>query len=116
MISKEDFVKSISAIQKAFECENELNDVFKKYGVGSEIYLSGMCADAIVNLLHIIFGAADEEEWISYFCFDLNFGKDFQKGTIVCVDGSKPDMFTAEDLYDFLIEELENDESSDSMD
>ena len=116
IISKEDFTKAIYAIQKSYDCENELNNVLNKYGNDSRIFLNGMCVDTIINLLHAIFGDADKNEWISYFCFELNFGRNFHKGTIICEDGSEADMFTSEDLYNFLINELESNQSSASMD
>ncbi len=106
MISKEDFVKAIDAVRDNWDCEDEMNKVLVDHGNDGYVFLGGRCMDAVINLLHAIFGKADKDEWISYFCFDLDFGRDYHKGTIRDDDGSDIDLFTAEDLYDFLITNL----------
>lgn len=116
MIDKKTFVNALKAIEEQYDLIGEINDALSKHGDCGAILSGGQCADAIIDLLHEIFKEADEEEWISYFVFDLNFGKNFHKGTVLCKDGSEIDLFTAEDLYDFLISEQESKKTSASTD
>lgn len=102
IISKENFIKAIGDIQKAHDYSDSLNEFFRKSDVEGWL-IQPDCTDTVINLLHYIFGEKDADEWISYFCYELDFGREYHSGSITYVDGSDIKMENAEDLYEFLI-------------
>lgn len=44
---------------------------------------------------------------ISYFCIEMEFGKNYSPGSIVNKDGTEIDLSTADKLYDYLVEQKE---------
>lgn len=101
MIKKKNFVDLMMAIQKHDEFENAINKVFRDYDCDSSI----MCCDlegAIVRFLQNEF--EDDDDWIGYFCYDMNYLKDFEIGNIILKDGTMPNIDTWEKAYDFLID------------
>lgn len=57
----------------------------------------------IVSILQTIM--QDDDDWISYYIYDLDFGKDYKDGMITNQDGSDCPLRNAEDLYDILVGE-----------
>lgn len=102
MISKEDFIKAINDVQKVNDYSRGLNDFFNKNNAEGWLFHPD-CTDTVINLLHHIFGGKDADEWISYFCYELDFGRDYHPGSITDADGGEIKMASAEDLYEFLI-------------
>lgn len=100
-ISKEDFVNIIEDVKNTNDYQNNLNNFFRLNDVDGYIYQPDCCC-AVIKLLHIIFQDADAEEWISYFCFELDFGRKWKPGTINH-DGKEITLSTPEDLYDYLV-------------
>ena len=46
----------------------------------------------------------DEDELISFFCYDLDFGKDWQEGCVT-EDGKDIKLQTVDDLYNILLDD-----------
>jgi hypothetical protein len=63
------------------------------------IDLTGPMFDLIVDLLEKYFG--DNDGWISYWLFDLDFGKQYRPGSIKFKDAEVP-LKTIEDLYNII--------------
>lgn len=80
---------------------NRLNEFFSSNGCDGYLYQPD-CADIMIDLLHYIFAEKDRGEWISYFCYDLDFGRKYKPGCVTDPDGSGSKLETAEDLYDLL--------------
>ena len=105
MISKEFFIQCINDVKECEEYAVKLNDFFRKNKVEGYIFQPD-CSATVVRLLHEIFGKADANDDISYFCYELDFGKRWQKGMIKdTVNGKQVDidMSSAEKLYDYLV-------------
>lgn len=101
MLSKKEFVKYIDQIRKYTDMSSELYS-----GFGIDIIETKFpCMDTlIVELIGIMFN--DVDDWIGWWCWETDFGekKDY---TTVYKPYSKEvyaELNTAEDLYDFLIE------------
>lgn len=103
ILSKEEFVKCIKDVKFVIDYEDGLNDHFKKYKVDGYIYPPN-CIETVGDLLYKIFGEADKDEWISYFMWELDFGKKYKDGIILDSEGKNIRLDTAEKLYDFLCE------------
>jgi len=99
MISKEVFVEVINEIAVVDKYHENLNSFFKSNDVDGYIFQPD-CSPAILKLLRIIFN--DEDDWIDYFCNELEYGKKWKAGMIQDNDGQDIDLSTSEKLYDFL--------------
>lgn len=113
MISKEQFVnimdrlKGIKDLQDNIDklihesYESHMNDFMDSYG------FMFCCEDIIVDLLSDMFQDAYED--ISYFMYELDYGRDYEDGCITDNDGNVLDYCSSADkLYDYLIEQMKN--------
>ena len=100
-LSKEDFVKAIKDVESVYKYQEGLNNFFRKNNVEGYIFQPD-CASTVLRLLHMILGERDKDEWIEYFCFELNFGKKWEPGLIRDDNGLDIVLQTPEDLYDLL--------------
>ena len=100
-ITREIFQEIMEEIQKAYDYQNDLNKFFEKHDADGYLFQPD-CMCATIKLLHIIFEEKDINEWISYFCFDLNFGRKYKEGTILDESGAPIRLATIDDLYDLL--------------
>lgn len=101
MLSKEVFVEVINGVKDKFDYQVELNDFYRKHGADGYIFQPD-CAEEVLMLLEYIFGD-DEDHMISYFCCELDFGRDWKPGDVEDANGREIKMGTPEDLYDFLV-------------
>lgn len=74
----------------------------KKYGDYSEFYFPTM-ATAVVDLLMTLLD--DRHEWIAYWCFERDFGKRTDMGTVTGEDGTIYPLETPEHLWNLLAAE-----------
>lgn len=103
IISRELFTEIIEEIRKVYDYQEGLNKYFEKNDVDGYIYQPD-CMCATIKLLHFIFGEKDIDEWISYFCFELNFGRKYTDGAVVDENGKNIPLATIDDLYNLLTE------------
>ena len=48
----------------------------------------------------------DTHGWIDYWIYECHYGDTFSIGDVIAADGTKPDLTTPEQLYDFLTNEV----------
>lgn len=109
LITKEQFVKHINEIKKMSEIETKINEVMGELEFCQLSF--GDYEQIAVNILTNAF--TDEENgWISYFIYELDFGKKWHEGSVTeKTDGNdKKDipLGTAEHLYNLLVRYLKN--------
>lgn len=63
----------------------------------------------ILILLEDIF--QDKSHWISYFIYDLDFGREYRDGCITDNNGNIVCLRTKQDLWNLLMENLRNDDN-----
>lgn len=102
MISKELFVEVIEDAKKSDDYQSWLNKQLQSHGVDGFIF-QPTCIDSAIKLLHELFGEADSGDTISYFCFELDYGRKWKPGVITENDGIDIDISTPEKLYDYLV-------------
>lgn len=102
-MSKESFCKVMDDYKAMFDFTNEMNELFDKYKMDGNIY-PPMCTETVIDLLECIFN--DKNQWIRYWTWELDFGKDYEDGDVKDKDGSVIPLETAENLYDLLIENM----------
>ena len=96
MINRETFKKVINALQEYQQKELVL------YRQGLDLGEFNDCLiGAIFNLLKE--ATNDETELISYFCYEINFGKDWCEGCVTDEDGNDIRLQDIDDLYNILL-------------
>lgn len=104
IMSKESFCEVMGAYKTMFDFTDEMNELFDKYKMDGNIY-PPMCTETVIDLLEFIFN--DKNQWIKYWIFELNFGKDYEDGWVKQKDGTIIPLKTVEDLYDLLVKNME---------
>lgn len=105
MISKELFIEVINDLTRAEEYQFGLNSFFKNNDVDGYIFQPD-CSVSVIKLLHEMFGSADEDDWIEYYCIELDYGKKYKPGCVLDKNKKEIKMSTPEELYDFLISNM----------
>lgn len=105
MITKEEFVTIINEVEQVSKYSDNLNTFLHNNNVQGYLFQPN-CTETTLRLLHLIFKQADVDEWISYFCYELNFGKKWKEGTVKDRDGADIKLQTAEDLYTLLVSNM----------
>ena len=114
MISKETFVDTINYLKEKEEADCAIQDIITKY---RHVYEDGMvpidmASSVIVKLIEESMGLPETEEYgstLSWWIWELEFGKKFEVGDVELPyldendPNRKPDIRTAEQLYDFLV-------------
>lgn len=103
IITRELFNEIMEEIHQTYKYQEGLNDYFSKNGVDGYIYQPD-CIDTTIKILHRLFGEKDVNEWISYFCFELDFGKKYKDGMVKDEFGKNIPLATFDDLYTLLTE------------
>lgn len=91
-----EFEQIILNVKKSWERVGTLSDVTK---CDMFVDLAGPLIDEVVDLLEYIF--EDENSWIAYWMFDLNFGENYVPGKVL-ENGKEVPLKTIEDLWDIL--------------
>lgn len=108
MIKKELFVETINFIKERNDSMDKINEVFSNEFVDSVFYPYLKYENQIIKVLATSFDYDDDimYDWISYYCFDLDFGRNHKNVTEKQdgVEVSIP-LGTPEELYDMLFKE-----------
>ena len=59
--------------------------------------------ELVIEAIQSNFGN-DPSEWIWYYIYDLDWGKDWKEGTVTSIDGKDVKLKTLSDLYGILTE------------
>lgn len=102
MITKELFIEVMEDAKKCDDYQNWLNKQLRKNGADGCIFQPN-CIDSVLKLLHFYFESADADDTITYFCFELDYGRKWESGMVTEKDGTDIDLSTSEALYDYLI-------------
>jgi len=108
MITKKGFVEIIDKLRQVHDFVNETNANARKLNdaIISDFFdassLSISHEDIVLQLLENIFNGTDILSW---WLYDLDYGRKYKAGCIQDKYGKDIDLSTAEKLYDFLVEE-----------
>ena len=114
-LNREIFTEIMNDIKMVYEYHESLNAFLHEKGAEGYIFQPDGVS-SVIKLLHMIFEKEDRDEWISYFCFELEFGKKWKAGMITDKDGEDIPLGTIGDLYYLLCPESEGDSESANMD
>ena len=108
-ITKDLFVTCIQSIQDTYDFQMSVSGLASKYNrehrheyvdLGSFEYPD--CTTALQELLEV--ATYDTSGWISYFCWELDFGREYKPGTVTD-NGKDVPLATIDDLWEVLNEE-----------
>ena len=103
LMSLDEFKDTMERIQGMDALLNDVDEAFRKHGAYVEVDgLPGQ--DLCIELLGKIFH--DVDGWISYWIYDLGYGKEYKHGMVTDVNGTNVPLKTPEDLYHLLVENL----------
>lgn len=102
MITKELFIESIESIRQSDDYQAWLNKQLRNNGAEGYLFQPN-CADALIKLLNFCLKEYDADDMISYFCFELDFGRKWKSGMVVDENGEDIELSSSEHLYDYII-------------
>ena len=105
-ISEKDFKRHINDIVNLMEFQEKLIEFSAKYNRLSHDEVEFMLPSLIDNVIELLEQAVcDNDEWISYWLFDLDRGQYYKPGMITESNGTPIPLATIDDLWDFLSKE-----------
>ena len=101
-MKKEVFVDIMESIKKQKDFDEQANKKFEEIFTDFAGWYNN---DIVINGIELALEKEfnDKDEWIAYFIYELDYGKEWEKGCCKNEDGSDIDISTVEKLYDFLI-------------
>lgn len=110
MISKERFVRVLEFIKKMHGVEDDVNDIFQRNNMEFSSISYCEYENELFELLCDCMN--DTSDWISWWIYDMNCGRDVDNGVLVAEDekGTEIDLTTPEKLYDYLAKGLDNEQ------
>lgn len=109
IISEEEFVKVINRLKQIDETVDKVNKIFRE-SLDSEIsdFVDGaslmIChKDIVIDILQKMF---NNDDTISWWIYELDYGRKYEDGCITEKDGTIIDVSTAKKLYKFLVENI----------
>ena len=102
IISKELFIDCIKSMRDVWDYQRESVELIDKYYPYSQTTILDYpsCDDELLRLLTQIM--KDDDGLISYFCYEIDFGREWKVGCITDTDGTDIPLGTIEDLWEAL--------------
>lgn len=108
MLSKEVFIECLNFMKERNDAMGKLNKIFTEEFEDSIFYpyfkYENMLGQVLKDAMR------DEGDWIEYFLYEGDYGRDLKPDSVTEADGTPIDITTPEKLYDFLIKEYFSDE------
>lgn len=98
--NRKKFITMIGELRMLKEAENNLNKAFKIFEPDFSYISFGRYETLVVQALEYAFD--DKDSWISYFIYDLEFGKKWHKGCVTEKNGKDIPLKNANDLYNLI--------------
>lgn len=101
-MTKELFIKSIHSLQAVEDFQRGVLDLLHTTAPYADMGIMQYpdCSDALLTVLED--AMEDTEGWITYFCYERDFGRDDTLGDVI-IDENPVSFSTAEDLYNLLV-------------
>lgn len=101
----EDFSKYLGLVEESERFKEKLSNITYEYSSRVRVdvnfdYPSN--TEIIVELIEKVFN--DYDEWISYWCYELDFGNKYKDGMIKDKDGNNISLKTVNDLWNIIID------------
>lgn len=93
------FEKYMSVIQQDYQTQE---DVYSASHHAIELFEAFRSLGSLVDLLSYVFNDS-KNDWIGYFCWELDMGKKWHPGMVVDADGKDIPLSTVQELYQLLV-------------
>lgn len=115
LLNKEAFLATIAAMEQTIRFDDAINEAGREFSDGYYVdWCPQNCVFKLADVLEAMFD--DKLEVISWFCFELNFGKYYGGEFKNVVDGEEYPLNTAGALYDYLIMMRDKNKERDTID
>lgn len=106
-ISKEEFVKALNNVQTSLDQEWSIWSALNEQGVWIDDERDGLANTVISLLSHLVNPTRPDlaKEDLEYFAYEIDFGREFEVGSITDGNGNNIDFSSAEKLYEYFEEE-----------
>lgn len=94
----------INERQRVFRIMDGIDDVMHNFHISSpcDTFVEMICFSADSVIEHAL--NDQDNHWLTYFMYDLNFGKDWEPGKVKDSEGNDIPLATIEDLWNVLCE------------
>lgn len=102
-MNKDLFIETLSKIEEQLKLDNKCHEAFSI--ILPNDYVSGYDYNLVLNqLLKLLkIDLDDKSNWIDYFIWDLDFGRNFKMGMVSDENNNNIDLSNSEKLFEFLI-------------
>lgn len=98
-IQRDQFIRAINRVRDANDFDIEVNDLSSHLNTGVQV---NTCSLGVV-LTDILSAAMDDKyDDIGYFCWELDFGREYKEGMVKDEDGNSVDLSSPDKLYDYI--------------
>jgi|SRR3990167_3343423 len=100
-MTRKQFIKILKDLKLLIDDIDNVHVAMKKLDPN----FGGFCISRVDTLILDVLEVAmdDQNDWISYYVYDLNWGKDWEEGKITSKAGEDIQLKTFNDLYNILI-------------
>ena len=109
ILSKKEFVQIINQLKEVNDFVEETNNKARKLNdaiISDFFNVGSLSISHEMIVLHLLEKMFNDSDIISYWLYELDYGKKYKEGDITEIDGTIIDISTPEKLYDFLIENM----------
>lgn len=110
MITKQEFVEIIERLRNYNDLQEKINNLFDDLIDNKEqdfCNAGSICIGHETIVVKLLENMFNDNDIISWWIYELDYGTSYKKGCIVDKDGKEIDLSTAEKLYDYLIDNME---------
>lgn len=107
MINKEKLKNYLETIKKITEQERKLDNVLREISPDFGGYSNELAIDTLLNMMKDL--AKDEYDWISYFIYELDWGENYQEGSVTDKDNNPIPLATIDDVLNMIEKENKED-------
>ena len=103
-ITKEEFIEYIQSLRTVYDFQRGVLDLLQKHDPYADLGIMQYpdCTNELLTLLEKIMH--DTDGWISYYCYEIDFGREWKRGMCWADDGTTEiPLQTIEDLWNALI-------------
>ena len=106
MLTFEEFNKHIQAIKAHEDFQDSLHKLTSSFNRKDESQVEILFPTLAVNVAELLEKElGDTNEWVSYWIWELDFGKQYEPGCVTDENGDEIKLETVKDLYRFLVKE-----------
>lgn len=106
MLSKQEFIEIIDKLKEVNDFVNEVNSKARKLNdaiISDFFNASSLSISHEILVVRLLENMFNDKDIISWWIYELDYGRKYEKGCIQNENGLDIDVSSAEKLYDYLI-------------